>query len=126
MAEAILRQLAGDEVDVQSAGSKPRGVNPMAIAVLAELGIDTAGLSSKRMDELAGKPFDYVVTLCDIVREQCPDFPGSPDRIHWSLADPAAVEGDRETVREAFQLTAEDLTKRVPSLLVAIEADRQR
>jgi ArsR family transcriptional regulator, arsenate/arsenite/antimonite-responsive transcriptional repressor / arsenate reductase (thioredoxin) len=126
MAEAILRQVARDAVDVQSAGSKPRGVNPMAITVLAELGIDTAGLSSKPMDELAGESFDYVVTLCDIVREQCPDFPGGPDRIHWSLADPAAVEADRAKVRTAFEATAQELSTRIPSLLIAIGSDRRR
>jgi ArsR family transcriptional regulator, arsenate/arsenite/antimonite-responsive transcriptional repressor / arsenate reductase (thioredoxin) len=126
MAEAILRHLAGDEVDVRSAGSTPSGVNPMVISVLAELGIETAGLSSKPMEDIAHEPFDYVITLCDIVREQCPDFPGGPDRIHWSLADPAAVEGDRATVRKAFQSTAEELSARIPSFLIAIEADRHR
>jgi ArsR family transcriptional regulator, arsenate/arsenite/antimonite-responsive transcriptional repressor / arsenate reductase (thioredoxin) len=126
MAEAILRQLARYEVDVRSAGSTPRGVNPMAISVLAELGIETAGLSSKPMEDLALEPFDYVITLCDIVREHCLDFPGGPDRIHWSMADPAAVEGDRATVRKAFQSTAEELSARIPSFLIAIEADRHR
>jgi ArsR family transcriptional regulator, arsenate/arsenite/antimonite-responsive transcriptional repressor / arsenate reductase (thioredoxin) len=126
MAEAILRQLARDQVDVRSAGSTPRGVNPMAISVLAELGIETAGLSSKPMEDIAHEPFDYVITLCDIVREHCPDFPGGPDRIHWSMADPAAVEGDRATVRKAFQSTAEELSARIPSFLIAIEADRHR
>lgn len=126
MAEAILRQLARDEVDVRSAGSTPRGLNPMAISVLAELGIETAGLSSKPMEDLAHETFDYVITLCDIVREQCPDFPGGPDRIHWSLADPAAVEGDRAEVRKAFQSTAQELSTRIPAFLIAIEADCHR
>jgi arsenate reductase len=94
MAEGLLRDLAGDKFEVASAGVSPTRVRPEAIKVMAELGIDISGHHSKSVEEFKGQEFDYVITVCDNANEQCPVFPRNTKRIHWSLEDPAAVEGD--------------------------------
>ena len=76
MAEGLLRHDAGDRFEVFSAGTKPSQVRPEAIAVMRELGIDISGHRSKSVDEFAGQPFDYVLTVCDNAKESCPIFPG--------------------------------------------------
>jgi protein-tyrosine-phosphatase len=113
MAEALLRRLAGDAVRVSSAGSHPKAVHPDAVAAMAELGIDLTGARAKHLDEFVGQRFDYVITLCDRVREVCPDFPGQPEPVHWSIPDPAR---EREGY-PAFQRTAAELAGRVRLLL---------
>lgn len=94
MAEGLLRDLAGERMDVWSAGSRPSVVNPLAIAAMRERGIDISGQRSKHLDEFRSQPFDEVITVCDNAAETCPIFPGPARRIHWSFPDPAAVEGD--------------------------------
>ena len=79
--------------EVASAGTKPSHVRPEAIAAMHEIGIDISGHRSKSVDEFAGQAFDYVITVCDNAKESCPVFPASTKRIHWSLEDPAAVQG---------------------------------
>ena len=93
MAEGMLRSLADGQFDVFSAGSKPSVVNPLAIEVMVERGIDISGHRSKHLREYIEQPFDYVITVCDQAAETCPFFPGRAQRIHWSFPDPAAVEG---------------------------------
>lgn len=94
MAEGLLRDLAGERMDVWSAGSRPSVVNPLAIAAMRERGIDISGQRSKHLDEFRDQPFDEVITVCDNAAETCPIFPGPARRIHWSFPDPAAAEGD--------------------------------
>lgn len=94
MAEGWLRHIAGTRLEVASAGAKPSVVNPLAIQVMAEQGVDIRSHSSKSLDGFLGQPFDYVITVCDNAAESCPLFPGVAERIHWSFPDPAAVEGD--------------------------------
>lgn len=94
MAEGLLRDLAGERMDVWSAGSRPSVVNPLAIAAMRERGIDISGQRSKHLDEFRSQPFDEVITVCDNAAETCPIFPGPARRIHWSFPDPAAAEGD--------------------------------
>lgn len=113
MAEALLRHLAGDAVEVHSAGSHPRQVHPDAVAVMADHGIDLTGARAKHLAEFTGRRFDYVITLCDRVREICPDFPGHPQPAHWSIPDPA---GEPDGY-PAFQRTADELAGRVGFLL---------
>lgn len=120
MAEAICRELGGDRVESASAGTEVTRVHPLAVREMAERGIDIAGQRSKSMDEFAGEHFDYVVTVCDNARESCPIFPGDPERIHWSIPDPAAVEGE-EAQRMAFKRAADELTSRIRYLLAIIE-----
>jgi ArsR family transcriptional regulator, arsenate/arsenite/antimonite-responsive transcriptional repressor / arsenate reductase (thioredoxin) len=117
MAEAILRHEGEGRVEVASAGSDPRGVHPLALQVLTELGVEGEGLRSKHLSVFAGQPFDYVITLCDIVREVCPAFPGDPEHLHWSLPDPAAVIRSPGAAEAAFRHTAEELATRTRYLL---------
>ena len=121
MAEGILRHLAGDRVEVQSAGTVVTRVHPLSIAAMANKGIDISRHSSKHMDELAGQTFDYVITVCDNARESCPIFPGDPERIHWSIADPSAVEGDEAQRLHAFTAAADELMGRIRFLLSVLD-----
>lgn len=123
MAEALLQELAGEAVEACSAGSHPRSVHPNAVRVMRERGIDLSEKRPKHLNRFARRRFDYVVTLCDRAREVCPEFPGHPERIHWSIADPAAEGGTEEESYAAFQRTAEEIETRVRFLLHVI---RQR
>lgn len=93
MAEGLLRQIAGDRFEVESAGTIASFVRPQAIAAMAEIGIDISGHRSKCLDEFLEEPFDYVITVCDNANESCPIFPGQANRIHWSFDDPAEARG---------------------------------
>src|SRR5436305_10415878 len=93
MAEGLLRH-GGTRFEVESAGTQPSQVRDEAITVMRELGIDISTHRSKSVDEFAGQPFDYVITVCDQAREHCPVFPAATQRIHWSFDDPAAATGD--------------------------------
>lgn len=117
MAEGIARYLAGDQVEVYSAGNEPTELHPLTIEMLQELGIDTAGLRSKSLDEFVDQKFDYIITTCDRVRGGCPTFPGDPEQIHWSFPDPSAVEGDEAARRRAFQMARRELLTRIRYLL---------
>jgi protein-tyrosine-phosphatase/DNA-binding transcriptional ArsR family regulator len=109
MAEALLRRRAGDTVTARSAGSRPKPVHPLAVAALPELG----AARPKHYDEFLGERFDQVITLCDRVREVCPEFPGQPVAAHWSIPDPAADPAGRP----AFDRVAAELTDRIEFLL---------
>jgi protein-tyrosine-phosphatase len=120
LAEALLRDLAGDAVEVASAGSHPKPVHPNAVEVMREQGIDLSASRSKHLGRFTRRRFDYVVTLCDKVREVCPGFPGGPERIHWSIADPALEAETGEESYPAFQRTASEIESRVRFLLHVI------
>ena len=92
-----------------SAGTKPSHVRPEAIAVMGEIGIDISGHRSKSVDEFAGQAFDYVITVCDNAKESCPIFPATTKRIHWSLEDPAAVQGSEEERLAEFRRIRDQL-----------------
>lgn len=121
LAEGILRASAGEKVEVVSAGSEPGRVHPLAIRAAAALNIDINNQRSKHMDEFAGQTFDYVVTVCDQVREVCPVFPEDPHQIHWSFPDPAAVEGSEDKQFQAFMQTARELTTRISYMFLMLE-----
>lgn len=123
MAEGILRHLSEGSIDVESAGTRPRGVNPLAVKAL-EPTIDISHQRSKHLDEFIHERFDYVITLCDRAREECPIFPGHPERIHWSFPDPAEVEGEEER-EAAFRRTASELFTRLRYLIAMIERKRK-
>lgn len=116
MAEALTRHRSEGRVQAFSAGSRPKELHPDAVEAMRELGIDIAGRRTKHLEEFLGQRFDYVVSLCDRVREVCPEFPGAPELVHWSVPDPAA-----EGVFEAFRRTAAELDTRIRFLLHAIE-----
>jgi arsenate reductase (thioredoxin) len=119
MAEGLLQSLSRGAVDVESAGTKPSRVNPLAIEAMREIGIDISGHRSKSVEEFAGQRFDFVITVCDKARESCPIFPGAPERIHWSYPDPAAAEGSHEEKLRAFRAVRDDLKLRLEQLLVS-------
>ena len=103
MGEGLFRAEGGGRFEVFSAGTKPSSVRPEAIAVMKEMGIDISGQRSKSVDEFAGQSMDYVVTVCDNARDNCPLFPAGTERLHWSLEDPAAIQGSEEKRLEAFR-----------------------
>jgi ArsR family transcriptional regulator, arsenate/arsenite/antimonite-responsive transcriptional repressor / arsenate reductase (thioredoxin) len=117
MAEAILRHMGGEQVKVFSAGSMPTKVHPNTVIVLRELGIDTSHLYAKSLDQFLGESFDYIITVCDRVRDICPVFRGDPLQIHWSFPDPDVIE-DPELQLAAFRRTATELQIRVRYLLL--------
>ncbi|NJL35233.1 MAG: arsenate reductase ArsC [Chloroflexaceae bacterium] len=120
MAEGLLRHYAANQVVVQSAGSDPRPVHPVAVAVLAEMGIDISQQQSKHLETMRGQSFDYVITICDDIYEQCPDYPGNPIRLHWGLPDPSATPPESIEQRIAFQQVARLLVEHIRTLLVMI------
>jgi arsenate reductase len=103
MAEALLRRHGGDRFEVHSAGTDPRGVNPLTLRVLAESGIDASWARSKSVDEFRGQTFDYVVTVCDQARQVCPVFPGVHETLHWGYEDPAEATGSEEERLAVFR-----------------------
>ena len=113
IAEALLGQMGGDVFEVRSAGTHPRGVSPFAVDVLARVGIDWSHATSKSVETFVDEPFDYVITVCDRARESCPAFLGAATSLHWSLEDPADVEGDDATRRAAFVLTRDEIAERL-------------
>ncbi len=121
IAEAVLRQATGGAVDVASAGTKPAGVHPLTLRVLAELGIPAGGLKSKAVDEVAGRKFDHVITLCDLVREDCPALDGKTSWAHWSLADPALVDGSGPAALAAFRIVVREIQSRVTYLIAVLD-----
>jgi len=117
IAEALLRQMGGAQVEVFSAGSAPTAVDPEAITTLQAMGIDASGLYAKSLDQFIGDSFDYIVTVCDRVRDVCPAFPNDPTQAHWSIADPATIE-DSEQRAKAFYQAAVELQTRIRYLLL--------
>ena len=128
MAEALLECLSDGSVRARSAGSHPKPLHPNAVAVTAERGIDIAGRRSKHLSRFVRSRFDRVITLCDRVREVCPEFPGPAPAAHWSMSDPAA-EGDSDAeTYPAFVRTAEELEERIEFLIadLATQPDTRR
>ena len=112
MAEAIAEQRSGGAVWPASAGSHPKPLHPDAVRVMGERGIDLSDRRAKHLEEFTGERFDYVITLCDRVREVCPEFPGAPRTIHWCVREPGTA--------SEFERTAVELEMRVGFLLAAI------
>ena len=117
MAEAVLRERGGHAFHVHSAGTEPKGINPLTALVLAESGIDASFARSKSVTEFLDQPFDYVVTVCDQARQACPVFPGAGERVHWDFEDPAAVQGTDEQRIAAFRATLDGMRARVDAFI---------
>jgi arsenate reductase len=110
MAEGLLREDAGDRFEAFSAGTEVTRVHPLAIEAMREIGIDVASQRSKHVDELAGQPFDLVVTVCDSARESCPVFPAATKRQHWSFPDPSrGTIDDFRRVRDSIRARLREL-----------------
>lgn len=124
MAEGLLRHLAADRYEAFSAGVDPApAVNPLAVQVMAEIGIDIREQYPKHLREFLRDEFHRVVTVCDNAAEGCPTFPGDPERIHWSFEDPAAVDGTEEDRLRAFRVIRRELQQRL-QLWLNIDARR--
>jgi protein-tyrosine-phosphatase/DNA-binding transcriptional ArsR family regulator len=121
IAEALAEQISNGALSAVSAGSHPKPLHPNAVRIMRARGIDLSGRRSKHLSEFATERFDYVISLCDRVREVCPEFPGAPELIHWSIADPAREPGDDEQTLPAFERTATELCTRIGFLIEAIE-----
>lgn len=109
MAEGLLRGLYGDRYEAYSAGIHPSGINPHAVRVMSEFGIDISGHRSKSINEFRGVKFDCVVTICDQAKETCPFLPEGKRLLHRGFKDPAAVRGKEEEVLEVFRRTRDEL-----------------
>lgn len=120
MAEASLRAEGGAAFTAWSAGTEPRGVNPLTVRALDAAGLDTSGLRSKSVIELIGQPFDCVVTVCDRARETCPVFPGRGERLHWSLDDPAEATGTEAERAAVFARTLDAVRARVRTFVAEV------
>ncbi|MDQ3107545.1 MAG: metalloregulator ArsR/SmtB family transcription factor [Actinomycetota bacterium] len=119
MAEGLLDVRSGGGVEARSAGSHPKALHPEAVRVMAERGVDIGERKTKHLSRFARSRFDRVITLCDKVKEVCPDFPGHPASAHWSMADPAAG-GEDDTTYHAFVRTAEEIDGRIHALLAQL------
>jgi len=125
LAEALLTRHGGPAFEVHSAGTEPRGVSPYTVRALAAVGIDWSSARSKSVYEFLGRPFDYVVTVCDRARQVCPVFPGSYNSLHWGLEDPAEVEGTDAEKLAAFERTRMEVMMRLhPFIELALRARR--
>jgi arsenate reductase len=119
MAEGLLRHLAGDKFEIESAGTIASFVRPQAIAAMAEIGIDISAHRSKCLDEFLGEPFDYVITVCDNAADNCPVFPGPAKRIHWSFDDPAEAKGDEADILATFNRVRDEISTRLEEFVRA-------
>jgi protein-tyrosine-phosphatase/DNA-binding transcriptional ArsR family regulator len=126
IAEALLRSLSGGSVEAFSAGSDPKPVHPNAVRVLALRGVDMSEQRPKHFDELAHRRFDFVISLCDRVREVCPEFPAGPRLIHWSIPDPAVARDTIEDTFPVFEEIANELESRIGFLLQLIARNHPR
>ena len=121
IAEALIVHRSAGAVEARSAGSHPKPLHPNAVRVMAERGIDISDRTTKSLTRFARRRFDRVITLCDKVREVCPEFPGAPVAAHWSIADPAASSGSAEATYPAFREVADEIEDRVALLLAELE-----
>ena len=109
MAEGLLRHFADDRFDVTSAGTHPAGLNPRAVAIMREIGVDISRHRSKPVDEVLSRDFDYVVTVCHHAKESCPTLPAASEVLHWSFDDPAAARGTDDEQRETFRRVRDEI-----------------
>ena len=123
MAEGLLRHLAGDRFEAMSAGTEATHVRPLAIRAMEEVGIDISAQESKPLDGYLGKPFDYVITVCDDANEACPFFPGAVSRLHWAFEDPSKAQGTEEERLAVYRSVRDQLRERIEADLVATDGD---
>ena len=118
MAEGLLRNLAGNKFDVVSAGTKPKGLHPRSVEVMKEIGIDVSRQASKDLKQFLNQKFDYVITVCDRAKQQCPIFPGA-EPVHWGFDDPAEAPLDKEL--QTFRRVRDEILQRLRLFLLANE-----
>ena len=116
MAEGLLRNLAGSRFEVVSAGTNPKGLHPRTVEVMKEIGIDVSGQTSKDVKQFLREKFDYVITVCDRAKQQCPVFPGA-EPIHWGFDDPAEAPVEKQL--EAFRRVSNEIQQRLRLFLLS-------
>ncbi len=119
MAEGLLRHLAGDRFEAFSAGTEATLVRPLAIKVMAELGIDISRQRSKTLDRYLSEPFDLVITVCDTAAEACPIFPGAAKRLHWSFEDPSEASGSEAEQLVVYRHVRDSIRTRIEQELLS-------
>jgi arsenate reductase len=124
MAEGLLRSMAGARFEVASAGTEKTRVNPLAVQAMREIGIDIGFHESKTLDGYLGRPWDFVITVCDDANERCPVFPGAAHRQHWSFADPSRSTGTDVDRLQVFRRVRDEISARIRSWLQAEPEDR--
>ena len=117
MAEGLLRHLAGDRFEVESAGTEKTHVRPLAIEAMKEIGIDITGQTSKTIASLGDRKFDWAITVCDNANEACPIFPGGTRRLHWSFDDPSAASGSDEERLAVFRRVRDQIRAKIEEFL---------
>ncbi|TFG10191.1 arsenate reductase ArsC [Candidatus Thorarchaeota archaeon] len=119
MAQVLLQELGNDKYEGFSAGTHIQSeVNPFAVEVLKERGLDTEGLHPKKLTIFKGQTFDYVITVCDNARQECPFFPGAKEMIHWSLEDPASFQGRYDEILTVFRETRDEIERKIREVLL--------
>jgi len=119
MAEGYLRHVAGQKYEVLSGGISPKGLNPLAVEAMHEIGIDISRQKSKDVCDFLGTAIQYVVTVCDNAKEHCPIFPGTYKFLHWGLDDPAAATGPREEKLAVFRRVRDQIVRHIDQEFVA-------
>ena len=124
MAEAILNSRDGDRFEAYSAGSKPANqVNPFAVRVMQEVGVDLSEKKPQSAEKYLDEKFDFVITLCDNMKEECPNFPGDPIVAHWGITDPVEKEGSEEEIIKEFRKTRNEILKRI-NLFISLPMEK--
>lgn len=118
MAEGLLRHLGGERFDAYSAGTEATHVRPLAIAAMAELGVDISAQESKTLDRYLNEPFDLVITVCDDANESCPVFLGARERRHWSFPDPSKAAGTPAQQLATYRSVRDAIRARIESELL--------
>jgi arsenate reductase len=126
IAEALLRHLGGPAFAAFSAGTEPRGVDPLTLRALGVAGVDATGLRSKSVTEFLDQAFDHVVTVCDRARESCPVFPGEHESLHWGFDDPAEAVGTEEERLAVFERVMSEIAGRLRTFMPLALAGQQR
>ena len=121
MAEGLLRYLGQDRFAVFSAGTHPAGLNPLAVRAMSELGIDIADQASESVEAYVDRPFDYVITVCDHARENCPVFPHNARQLHWGFDDPAGVPGTEEERMRVFRRVRDEIRVQLEGFVAEVE-----
>ncbi|MBZ5600267.1 MAG: arsenate reductase ArsC [Acidobacteriia bacterium] len=119
MAEGYLRHAAGDRFEALSAGIEPKGLNPLAVEAMREIGIDISRQKSKDVVGFLGQSIPYIVTVCDNARERCPIFPRSYKFLHWGLVDPAAAEGTHDELLAVFRRVRDQIVAKIDEEFVS-------
>ena len=127
MAEAFLRKHAGNRYEVLSAGTEPKGINPLTVRVMNEIGIGLGGHRSKSLDEYLGRvPVRYAITVCEQAEKACPAvWPFTPNRLFWPFDDPAAYEGPEETQLQKFREVRDQIEAKIKEWIASQETPDQ-